>query len=176
MPNSDSPSWRNILLIYATLFALLGLLCAPYALYTYSWRDTTPRGPLTSPKTWPKPIRDLSAEAKRSGVDVDQLEVFLLYGRLGDTVSTVICRLPESSGTFEFLRKQLELQPVSAEKVERVRDEVARLAPPPEWWASSGETELFASRHLLEGGEGDLYVVARDPEQHRIFIHYDFNF
>src|SRR5688572_15621262 len=48
---------------------------------------------------------------------------------------------------------------------------------PPDWWPASDSTvEYFASRGVLNGDEGDLYVVAHERQQRRIFIHYYYNF
>jgi len=169
------PSWLASIVI----LTILALVSAPFAWYVYACRDTTPRGPLIGSSNWPEPIRDLHAAMVNSGIDVEPFEVYLIQGRPGDTISTVICRMPASVPAFEFLKAKLGMQTLPADKKDYagfVKREITRFAPPD--WSTFAEenAEYLASRGILEGDEGDLYLVAHDPAHDRLFLHYYFNF
>jgi hypothetical protein len=178
--NSAQSHLGLILLAIATFVMLL--LIVPCAWMGYAWRDITPREPLTEQSSWPLPLRDLRAAATRRGIDMAEMEAYLVNGRPGDMDSTVFCRMPESPNVLEFLKRELELRPLAING----GDVNQRLAPgfrvpkslaPAKWWETNhSSTELFVSRRMLEGDEGDLYVVVRDPTRRLIFIRYYYNF
>ncbi len=60
--------------------------------------------------------------------------------------------------------------------VEGVEREVARHALADWWIQPTDKTQYFVSKNVLEGGEGDMYVLAADAERKRVYRHYYFNF
>lgn len=171
-PQSAGKWFVAVVVVFVVAFVVV-----PYALFLYSWRDATRRGPLVHRTSWPRPIQKLYSSMERDGQVSNSFGVYLLQGRPGDTDSTVVCRLPDSSAAFEFLEQHLELRPVAFnQQISRFTSELVRLAPP-DWCApTTDKTQWYMSRRFLEGDEGDLYVVARDAAAKRIYIHYHFNF
>ncbi|MFO0900196.1 MAG: hypothetical protein U0836_22400 [Pirellulales bacterium] len=141
-------------------------------LVLYSWRDTTPRGPLASTQEWPEPIRELH-DAMKVQVQVPAFEVYLLYGRGID--STAMCRVDDAPGVFEFLQATLQLKAVPSDAGRS--DLFFNDLLPNDWRPTSrAGSQFFVSQHWLDGGEGPLYALARDPQTRRLFLYYYFNF
>lgn len=159
-------------------FAVLAIVSAPFAWYIYGSRDTTPRGPLPSRQDWPEPIRDLNAKMTDAGIAVEPFEVFLVYGQPGSTLSTVICRMPDSPAVVEFLKEAIGMLPEAGKNLqylEMVERGVAADAPDDWWIGPQDATPIFVSKNVLEGGEGDMYVLAHAPKRNRVYFHYYFN-
>jgi hypothetical protein len=178
MARTSPTLWLYALAFYAALFVFT-FGCLPFAWYLYSWRDTTPRGPLPTPADWPEPIRDLHSKMTQAGVVSGPFEVYLIYGEPGSTLSTVICRMPKTAEAVEFVTATLGMKDVTDAELPYVKmsDRAAENSAPSGWWATSNaSTQVFASQQILIGGEGDLYIMAINPEEDRIFIYYEFNF
>jgi hypothetical protein len=157
-------------LLAIALLALVGYV----GLLLYSWRDTTPRGPLVSPQDWPEPIRELHDSMKRQ-VQAPAFEVYLLQGQPKWTVSTAMCRVEDAPGVFDFLQAKLKLKAVPAES--RWTNWFFDQRLPGDWRPSSrGGSQYFASQHWLDGGEGPLFALARDQQEQCLFLSYYFNF
>lgn len=145
-------------------------------LWAYSWRDTTPRGPLTAVTDWPEPIQDLHASLDASGADTSSFSVYLLYGQPGQVLSTVVCRIEIDDAGWGAIAGKLDLQPIpTAEGIALYSNIVA--SSDSSWWPATNSTsDYFASARLLAGDEGDLYYAARDSEKQIAYVHYYFNF
>lgn len=165
------------------IFALLGVCLAPLVLFLavyiflmIGWRDITPRGPLPQRSDWPIIVREWLDEMQSAGIDTSSTEVYLIQGLPGDYAETVMLRMKDDPQAMSFLHTKLALKPIPANRF----DEIMKLAThnvPEDWWASSDpKVQYFASARLLAGDEADLYIVAQDPKQRKIFVHYYFNF
>ena len=156
----------------------LALWIASEIMWARAWRDTTPRGPLNARTDWPEPVRDIQAALTDAGVNAASFEVYLLYGEPGQTLSTVVCRLDDSSAAMDSLQAQLHLKTVSRDNAFQWAGSQVLYYSATDWWPSDHEdnVEYFASERLIAGDEADLYVVARDTTTNRIFIHYNYNF
>jgi hypothetical protein len=140
----------------------------------YSWLDVTQRGPVASSQDWPEPIRKLH-DAMQSQVQAPAFEVYLLHGQLGGTVSSAVCRVDDAPDVFEFLETRLRLKAVPVDSL--WRDLFFSWLLPADWQPDSRTgSQYFASQHWLDGGEGELFALARDPQTGRLFLYYYFNF
>lgn len=154
----------------------LVLIMAFSVLVSFAFRDTTPRGSLPDPATWPKGVRQLRDDMQSANIDTSGFEVYLVHGKPGSDLSTVLCRMPDTSQSFEFLTQRLELKPPEGSRSGcfKVGEEVEA---PPGWWPSSSkDTQMFISRNIWKELEADLYFVAHDTAQKRTYILYEFNF
>jgi len=178
MRNQQANSWLVVSVGLAVL-VLLAIVSAPFAWHFYAWRDTTPRGPLPTRQDWPEPIRDLHSKMTEAGISAEPFEVYLVYGQPGSTLSTVICRMPHSVEVVDFLKKSIGMLPEDGKNpryLESVGREVAAYVPA-EWWIDpQDELPAFVSKNVIEGGEGDMYVLVADAKRNRISLHYYFNF
>jgi hypothetical protein len=178
MSSRRANSWLDRSFGLAAL-VLLVIVGARFALYFHSWRDTTPRGPLHTPQEWPEPIRDLHSKMSDAGIVAEPFEVFLVYGRPGSTLSTVVCRMPDSAEVVTFLKEAIGMLPEAGKNprfLERVERELAARAPVGWWVEPQDETPIFVSKNVVEGGEGDMYVLAHDATRKLVYLYYYFNF
>ena len=143
-------------------------------LWAYSWRDTTPRGPLTNVADWPHPIQDLHASLKPHGNS--SFSLYLLYGQPGPYLSTAVCRVNVDDAAWDVIATQLDLKPIPKADGVALRSSIVSSSDATWWPATDSKSEYFASARLLAGDEGDLYRVARDHDANIAYIHYDFNF
>ena len=116
---------------------------------------------------------------KDEGVVAEPFEVFLIEGQPGSTLSTVICRLPDSNGVVDFLKDTIGLLPEGDKNpvyVNYVERQVGRSAPSGWWVDSKDQAQYYASKNVIEGGEGDMYLMASDEDHNRVYLYYYFNF
>jgi hypothetical protein len=168
--------FRRRFLITAALLLAAAFVSIPVVWYACYWTHSEV-GPLHDQATWPTPIRTLHSEMATAGIDTHAFQVILIHGRGGSDLSKVACRMTDTPEIRKYLTHQLDLLPVrKSDSVALITSEASRLAPPDWWPRSPVKRQMYVSRRLREGEEGDLYVVAIDSAQGRIFVHYHFNF
>jgi len=173
----DAPRIKTILIVVALVVGLAVCAVAAFVvLCSWTWRDTTPRGPLASVSDWPEPVQDLYASLNDAGVDTETFSVYLLYGQPGETLSTVVCRVDVDDTGWRAIQRKLDLQPIPDSDGKSLRDVIVSSADPSWWPPSTSHAQYFASARLLAGDEADLYYAARDLDSGRAFVHYHFNF
>ena len=147
-------------------------------MWAYTWRDTTPRGPLATETEWPEPIREMHTAMAKADVDLQSFAVYLLYGQPGQTLSTVVCRMDSSSDALDVLTSHLDLKPITCDDSARWAGNEVLQYTSSDWWAPDDDdnARYYASNNLVVGDEADQYVVAHDVSRNIIFIHYYFNF
>ena len=165
-----------VVLFLAAVFCPTGLGLGWSILWEYSWRDTTPHGPLMKVTDWPRPISDLYASLNDSGVDTASFSVYLLHGQPGQTLSTVVCRIDIDDDGWETIRRSIELQPIPLSQCRQLRHLIASTAGAAWWPGEKDDAAYYASARRLAGDEGDLYYAAREKSTSRAFIHYHYNF
>ena len=86
-----------------------------------------------------------------------------------------MCRIEDAPGVFDFLQAKLGFKTVPAD--DHWDDLFFDDALPTDWRpATRAGTPYFASQHWLDGGEGRLYALAKDPQTNRLSLYYYFNF
>ncbi|WP_442509864.1 hypothetical protein SH528x_001464 [Novipirellula sp. SH528] len=171
------PKSNAVLWFVAFIFAALLILFITFSnQWANGWRDTTPRGPLTAVTDWPEPIIELRASLNESGANTDGFSVYLLQGQPGQTLSTVVCRLPVDDATWDAIRRKLDLQLIPDANGDSMRSSIVPLSDASWWPESSPSVAYFASARLLAGDEADLYQAAHDSGSKMAYIHYHFNF
>lgn len=134
---------------------------------------------LISTADWPHAVQQLHSDLS----DVDSTIVMdghLIAGSPGPhSINEAVFRIHNTSPELiAKLNAVLNLVPIEPEHdLSRWGDVVVKNSSN-EWWPAScgGKAELFASKPLLDGEEGDLYVVARENSTKTIYICYHFNF
>ena len=134
---------------------------------------------LTSPEDWPNAVRDLRNSLTATTPSL-RMDGHLLSGKPGpNSIGEAVFRVHNASvETFEQLKSTLQLVPVAPEDdLAKWGDFVVKNSSG-QWWAANDQdgTELYASQNLLEGEEGDLYVVARETSSGTVYVCYHFNF
>jgi len=178
MTVSKHSETKPLLIGGAVLLGLVvGLPLAKFGVYLYWMRDQSPAGPLARPRDWPESVRELHTEIERQ-FGTSAFEVYLLKGQPGWTTGSVVCRLDDSPGVFEFLQEKLDLRSVPTSDAAKWswRSFLPR-NPNSDWWPSAGQpgVEYFASKRTLDGVDGGLHWVSRDTISQKIFIldHFD---
>ena len=164
--------WFLAILVGLPLFFFLAF----NVLWAYSWRDTTPRGPLTAATDWPEPIQDLHAALDASGADTSSFSVYLLYGQPAQVLSTVVCRVDIDDAAWDIVATKLDLQSIPNSDGIALHSGIAPSSDTSWWPATNSNSDYFASARLLAGDEADLYYVARDNDMNIAYVHYHFNF
>ena len=167
----------------ASLWLLAIFLGTPFllfvafnVLYVYGWRDTTPRGPLSTTSDWPAPIQDFHSVLAASGADTSSFSVYLLYGQPGQVLSTVICRVDVDDAAWRTIAANLDLRPIPKSDGVALHSEVVQSSDASWWPSTDSDSDYFASARLLAGDEADLYQAARNNESGTAYIRYHFNF
>lgn len=147
--------------------------------YIWFWHDSTPRGILVSTADWPDAVQQLHEKlvAIDPAIDVDG---YLTHGQPGPfSVSEAAFRVCHSSPEIvDALKNELKLVSIKSNHRLAGWGQVVIDKASNEWWASPrfNDTQIFASQPLLDGEEGDLYVVAYESATNTIYISYHFNF
>ena len=133
-------------------------------------------GPVNSRDDWPKPLKAILAEWEAGDLNERGIQVFCLCQGFDPEF---VWRMDAAPGLLEDLKRRWTLTQVGRPNwpVLKGRSNISRIATPP-WWSpkDDGQTTFFACSQTLAGEKGDRFLVAFDPRQDVIFVHYWFNF
>ncbi|MEN6450078.1 MAG: hypothetical protein ABFC96_06280 [Thermoguttaceae bacterium] len=183
IPEEDGPAYIQPVLSWALILVLIVLLVAGGFLlamrqFFHGMVAGNP-GPVTSASQWPKPLQQLTSDAKRERIQVLDLEVQCMCKGME---TEYVWRMRLTPQFFDFLEKRWKLSPVprSEHGIYSGRSMYSG-EKTPEWWspmqnenAKFYESERLsaAARAVPEGTFGDQFRVAVDADRQVIFVHY----
>lgn len=177
MTGSNYVKLTTALVVGALLVPLL-LLIAWGILYSLGTRDRTVRKELQSVRDWPGHVQEIHNALINHDPDLD-MQGFLLRGTPGPySVDVAAFRIINAKeGTFEALGSELQLAAIEPDHQLAGWGQTVVEGSSADWWVPPEvDSSYYASQHLLDGGEGPLYVVAYTPKNSTIYISYHFNF
>lgn len=164
---------------------LVGLLLATFLIWgvwSYLWwgmgRDRTVRQLLQTPSDWPHTVKELHDTLLNNHPDLS-MDGYLMCGAPGPfSVDEAAFRIHESTPTiYDALKSGLELVEIEPDHPMAGWGRIVVEKATSEWWAHPDDkATYYASKNLLDGEEGPLYVVAYSPVTHTIYVSYHFNF
>jgi|GEM_PF-5395847 len=162
-----------------------GLMLSPFLLWgawSYIWwdmgRDRTVREVMPSVSDWPHAVQELHANLVATHPELN-MDGFLMYGVPGPhSVSEAAFRIHDADQTtFDLLKSELQLVEIEPDHRMLGWGRVVVEKTTPEWWISADDDgTYYACQNLLDGEDGDLYVVAYASGTKMIYISYHFNF
>ena len=133
-------------------------------------------GPVSSPDQWPKPLKDLLAEAKRANLEIVSVQVHCLCQGFDPEY---VWRMEATPGLLEHIKQKWELSQVN-EPGQVIRTGQSRISgkQAPLWWSpmKCKNCEFYVCKRTLEREKSDRFQVALDRDGQVIFVHYWFNF
>jgi hypothetical protein len=133
-------------------------------------------GPVSSPKDWPKPLKELHVDGVRAKFQITNVQVYCLCQGFDPEY---VWRMDSTPGLLDHLKRTWELSP-AAEPTGIMRDGRSTLSGElaPSWWnpTESKNIEFYVCARTLAGEKGDRFQVALDADRNIIFVRYWFNF
>jgi len=133
-------------------------------------------GPVSSPRDWPQPLKDLVTDAARAKIDIKGLQVHQMNDGFDPEY---IWQMKATAGLFDLIAARWKLSPtpvpdrgVFCGKSQFSGDST------PDWWSpeENAETQFYACENALAGEKGNLFQVAVDKKRGIIFVQYHYNF
>ncbi len=164
--------------IVGFLLVSLSLLAVDGAFFWYT-TGHMPRGVLESTDDWPYAMQQLLENLRLVDPSIE-MDGYLMYGMPGPySVSEAAFRIHDASPQVLIaLKTELQLVPIQSDHQMAGWGRIVVEKVSEDWWVPLDQdgSNIFASQHLLDGGEGDLYVIAHEPATNSIYISYHFNF
>lgn len=133
-------------------------------------------GPVESIDDWPRPLRELLADAEPSKAESAEIQVYCLCQGFDPEY---VWSMPNAPGVFDRLVNRWGLSRVANPKW-RVLQGASSLSGvrTPQWWdpSQNPNTEFYECKTSLAREKGDRFCVALDKNRNIVFVHYWFNF
>ena len=167
-------SLRTLLIVTTVIALLLGLIVGylnSMHAFFHGFVAGPPR-PMNSPEDWPRPLKDLVADAKHANVAVQELEVQCMCQ--GWEVE-YIWRMRLTPGLVDFLRARWKLS-AATWPINGLFCGASSLSGDrtPAWWSpqEGGKTAYYVCSRSKAGEYGDHFQVGIDEDRQLIFVRY----